>query len=469
LRPNRVTGLINQAPTNRFMKIQLIFPKKDGDPGAMGVTVPYVLPHLAAITPAGHDVRLVNLFKERLDLSDLPDLVGISVMTPMAVSAYEIADQFRARGVRVVLGGHHASAMPFEAKGHADTVVVGEAEDTWPVLVDDAASGRMKDFYVAGPLYDDGGFPKDLTHHATDRPSLDNLPLPRRDLLKGSYFFDSLVTTRGCPYQCRFCGTSRFYGGTVRHRPVEGVMEEIKRMGRFWLMADDDIFGDIGYRLELYEKMDGLKRFMRWHGAGSLAVASDRQGDDVLRLAARSGLNAVFVGLESAEADTLQSVRITPKLRQGDEIDFGKTAERVKKIKSYGIMVVGFFVLGFDTDNRETFEKTLKLCDETGVAPIPFLLMPLPGTPLWEDYEARLLPVLDWGKWDAVHALYSHASLGAREREEMLYRLRRTSYTFGRVIKRLGGLGLGNAFFSFMMQMGLKKSFESDWRRVRVG
>jgi len=449
------------------MNIKLIFPKKQGDPGAMGVTVPYVLPHLAAITPPGHDVTLVNLFKERLDSDDRPDLVGISVMTPMADEAYALADAYRARGIKVVLGGHHASAMPIEAKAHADSVVVGEAEDTWPALVKDMEAGKPKEFYAAGPLYEDAGLPKELTHHEPGRPSLDDLPLPRREMLKGNYFFDSLVTTRGCPYQCRFCGTSRFYGGTVRHRPVESVLEEIPHMKRFFLMADDDIFGDMGYRLELYEKMDGLKRFMRWHGAGSLAVASDKSGEDALKLAARSGLNAVFVGLESAEADTLTSIRLKPKLRQGDEIDFGKTIAGINRIKAHGITVLGFFVIGFDTDTRETFDKTLKLCDDTGVLPIPFLLMPLPGTPLWEDYSGRLISGAGWGMWDAVHALYTHPSLGVKEREEMLYRLRRSAYTYGRITKRLKGFGFGTAFFSFMMQMGLKRSFEADWSRVK--
>lgn len=449
------------------MKIKLIFPKKPGDPGAMGVTVPYVLPHMAAITPPGHDVSLVNLFKEKLDLSDQPDLVGISVMTPMAEQAYEIADLCRARGIKVALGGHHVSAMPYEAKRHADAVVVGEAEDTWPALVRDMEAGGLKEFYVAGPLYDNGGFPADRTFHVQGRPALDDLPLPRRELLKDRYFFDSIVTTRGCPYQCRFCGTSRFYGGTVRHRPVERVADEVRRMGRFWLMADDDIFGDTAYRLKLYERLSRLKRFMRWHGAGSLAVLYDRSGDEMLRLARESGLDAVFVGLESAEAETLHGERITPKLRQGDTIDFRKTAEGITRIKAHGITALGFFVLGFDTDGRETFDKTLRLCDETGVVPIPFLLMPLPGTPLWDDYESRLLPGLAWGKWDAVHAIYRHPTLSVREREEMLYRLRRSSYTFGRVVRRLRGYTPGTAFFSLMMQMGLRRSFEADWRRVK--
>ena len=450
------------------MKITLIFPRKPGDPGAMGVTMPYVLPHLAALTPARHRVELVNLFKERLSLDELPDMAGISVMTPMADEAYRIADGLRARGVKVALGGHHVSAMPHEAKAHADAVVIGEAEETWPVLLEDLEHGRLREFYAAGSI-DDGTLPRENTFRVDGRPSLGELPLPRRDLLKHKYFFDSIVTTRGCQYQCRFCGTSRFYGGTVRHRPVEAVIDEIRAMGRFWLMADDDIFGDIAYRHELYEKMAGMKRFMRWHGAGSLGVAFSRDSDEVLRLAAESGLNAVFVGLESVEPETLKDAKITTKLRHGQEVDFRRTAEAVRRIKSHGIMVAGFFVLGFDTDTRATFDRTLGFCDDTGVVPIPFLLMPLPGTPLWEDYADRLLPGRGWGSWDAVHALYSHPSLGPREREELLYRLRRTSYTAGRILRRLRGLSPGTAFFSLMMQLGLKRSIEADWDRVSRG
>jgi len=451
------------------MNITLIFPKKPGDPGAMGVTMPYVLPHLAAITPKGHNVRLVNMFKEDLDQDDRPDLVGISVMTPMAVEAYRLADKYRARGINVVLGGHHVSAMPHEAKQHADAVVVGEAEITWPVLVRDAEAGTLYQYYVAGPLYSSDEFLEDVTYHSPERPSLDGLPMPRRDLMRGHYLFDSIVTTRGCPYQCRFCGTSRFYGGTVRHRPVAEVVREVGRMGRFWMMMDDDIFGDIPYRLELYRALAGMGRYMRWHGAGSLAVTADSYGDELLKLASASGLNQVFVGLESAEQETLTAQRITPKLRQGKDIDYARIRDAVGSIKRHGIMVMGFFVIGFDTDSRETFDKTLTMCDETGVIPIPFLLMPLPGTPMWDDYEGRFIPGLTWDNWDAVHAVYNHPSIGPKEREEMLYRLRRTSYTFGRIIKRLGGLPVGTAISSFIMQMGLRRSFEHDYMRVLAG
>jgi radical SAM superfamily enzyme YgiQ (UPF0313 family) len=351
---------------------------------------------------------------------------------------------------------------------HADAVVVGEAEDTWPKLVADAEAARLKEYYVAGPLYDDAEYPAESTYHHPDRPSLDGMPPPRRDLLRGRYFFDSIVTTRGCPYQCRFCGTSRFYGGTVRHRPVDEVADEIRCMGRQFMMMDDDIFGDIPYRAALYGKMSGMNRYMRWHGAGSLAIVADPNGNDALRLAARSGLNLVFVGLESAEDVTLSEQRITPKLRQGKQLNVGRIKAAIDVIKSHGIMVAGFFVIGFDTDTRETFDKTLAMCDATGVVPIPFLLMPLPGTPMWDDYEGRFLPGLTWDKWDAVHAVFDHPAIGPREREEMLYRLRRTSYTLGRIMKRLRGLPVGRAMFSFMMQMGLRRSFEYDFNRVKT-
>ncbi|MDH7499740.1 MAG: radical SAM protein [candidate division NC10 bacterium] len=451
------------------MRIKLILPRKARDPGAMGLTVPLVLPHLAAITPRGHQVELVDLFKERFDLSDRPDLVGISVMTPMAEAAYQIADLSREKGIKVVLGGHHPSAMPMEAKGHADAVVLGEAEDTWPALLKDLEAGQLKEFYITGPRPSSLQFLPHQVHWMPERPSLDHLPLPKREWLRGRYFFDSIMTTRGCPYHCQFCGTSDFYGETLRHRPPEQVAEEVRSARRFWFMADDDIFGDIAYRLALYERLTELHRWMRWHGAGCLAVAYDKAGEEVLHLAAQSGLNAVMVGLESAEPKTLAQLQIAPKLRQEEEIDFRRVAAGIKKIQEFNIMVVGFFVLGSETDTRETFDKTLHFCDETGVVPIPFLLMPLPGTPMWEDYQGRLLPGLNWGKWDAVHALFSHPTLGIREREELLYRLRRASYSFRRVMRRLKGLSLDTVLFSFLLQVGLRLSFRADWRRVVQG
>lgn len=431
------------------------------------MTAPLVLPHLAAITPPGHEIQLVDLLKERPDLSDRSDLVGISLMTPTAEEGYRLADACREKGLKVVLGGVHPSALPLEAKAHADAVVVGEAEETWATLLKDLEAGSLKEFYVAGPGWPVAEFPPDRTFWVKERPNLNGLPLPKRELLPRHYVFDSIMTSRGCAFQCRFCSIPRLHGGTPRHRPVEEVAEEVRRVRHLWLMLDDDIFGDLPYRLELYQRLAESNRWMRWYGTGSLAVAFDRSGKEVLELAARSGLNAVFLGLESAEVGTLSSLLINQKLRQGQEVDFGKTIEGIRRIRGFNIMVAAFFILGSDADSRETFEKTLSFCDEACVAPVPLLLIPLPGTPLWADYENRLLPGLTWDKWDGLHALYSHPSLGVREREELLHRLQRTSYTFKRVIRRLKGLSLGVAFTSFLIQLGLWRSLESDWKRVQ--
>ena len=433
----------------------------------MGMTMPYVLPHLAALSPPWHKIELVNLFKQKEDYGGiLPDLAGISVMTPMADEAYRIADEYRKRGVKVVIGGHHASALPHEAKSHADAVAVGEAEDTWKHILDDAEGNALKDFYIGGPLFDEDDFNGFSVYRSPERPVLAGFPLPRRELFKDRYFFDCIITTRGCPYRCKFCGTSRFYGGLIRHRPVEEVTAEIKQMGRFFLMADDDIFGDIQYRLELYSRMSGLKRFMRWHGAGAVSAVLERGGEEMVKLAAKSGLDTVFTGLESAEGDTLDALEINAKLRRREKGDLERIATAVKKIQSMGIMVFGFFVLGFDTDDEKSFEKTLEFCDRLNVPPIPFLLMPLPGTPLWDEMSGRISPGQGWGKWDGVHALCDHPALSPGRREELLYKLRIGAYTFRRIIRRLNGFSPVAAMNGLMMQAGIRRSFISDWKRT---
>lgn len=451
------------------MRLKIIYPTHKGNPKAMGATVPYVLPYLAAITPKGIDVELVNMLRERIDYNDAPDIAAISVKTPMADESYMIADKFREKGAKVVLGGHHTSAMPIEAAGHADAVFIGEAEETWPRFLKDLKEGRAKRFYVAGPYYDTKGLPKEDVYIAMARPDLSKgAPFARRDLLKSRYLFDSIVSTRGCPYACKFCGTTGFYGNKVRHRPVDDVVDELKTMGRFWFLGDDDIFNDLDYRHELYSKIAEKKGFNRWHGAGTLSIGYDKDGDKVLKKAAESGLFAVFVGIESVNELTLKETGVTSKLRQQTEnIDFERIKSAIKKIQSYGILVIGFFVLGFDTDTVDTFDKTLAFCDETGVIPIPFLLVPLPGTVLWDEYKDRLYHSSSWENWDACHSLYKHPSIGQKEMEGLLYKLRKSAYTYNRIMKRLGPGSLGTMIAGLSMQMGLKNTFEADWRRVR--
>ena len=170
------------------------------------------MPLIAALTPREHDIYHTDEIVERLDLDRPADLVGITAPTPSAPHAYAVADAFRRRRVPVVMGGPHATALPEEAAQHADAVVVGEAEDTWPRLLEDAAAGRLACFY-----------------RSTHRASLDGQARPRWDLIKGRHYGKSVtIATRGCPHRCDYCTIPLLYGpGTMRYRPVDEVVREV--------------------------------------------------------------------------------------------------------------------------------------------------------------------------------------------------------------------------------------------------
>ncbi|MBI5125650.1 MAG: cobalamin B12-binding domain-containing protein, partial [Planctomycetes bacterium] len=157
------------------------------------------LPVLAALTPPDVEVRLLDESIEKINFDEEVDLVGISVMTFLSPRAYEIAREFRQRGIKVVLGGIHPTAVPEEAKLHADSVVVGEAEGLWPRLIQDFKNGELKPFYRQNGL-----------------PSLENLPHPRMDLLKRDAYLTAncLQASRGCPFGCEFCSVTNFFGNT---------------------------------------------------------------------------------------------------------------------------------------------------------------------------------------------------------------------------------------------------------------
>jgi len=203
---------------------------------------------VAGLTPPEHEISLIDEGISKIDFSVAYDLVAITAMTALAPRAYSIADQFRSRGVPVVLGGMHPSALPEEAKEHADAVVIGEAENLWPTLLADFQSGRLKPFY-----------------RAAQRPQLFGLVRPRRNLLARERYLvpDTVQITRGCPFACSFCSVSQFFGHSYRFRPVEDVVAEIRELkelgGEVMGFVDDNIVGNPKYARRLFSALAPYK------------------------------------------------------------------------------------------------------------------------------------------------------------------------------------------------------------------
>jgi radical SAM superfamily enzyme YgiQ (UPF0313 family) len=181
---------------------------------------------LASHTPEKYEIEIIDEAIGTIDFGRDVDLVAISCMTPLAPRAYHISTRFRKKGIPVVLGGVHASMETQEAANFADAVVIGEAEEIWPNVLQDFEAGKLRKTY------------------SSNRPGLKNLPRPRRDLFSPGYFIQTVQTSRGCPFDCNFCSVTRFNGAHYRLRPVEEVIEEIRELkGDRFFFIDDNIVG----------------------------------------------------------------------------------------------------------------------------------------------------------------------------------------------------------------------------------
>lgn len=384
---------------------------------------PHSLLAVAALTPKDIEIEMIDENVEELDFDKEVDLVGITTMTASSPRAYEIADEFRKKGVPVVMGGMHVTALPDEAAKHADAVVIGEAEGCWEKLLEDFKEKGKKglaQFYRNSQL-----------------PDPSKIPIARRNLLDGKGYLLSrfLQISRGCPFNCQFCSVSRFFGKKYRFRPVKNVIEEIKGMvgkslrTRFLGFLDDNIAGSIAYAKELFEAL--IPHKVLWAGQSSINIARD---DELLDLAAQSGCKGLFIGFESVSRDSLGEAN---KLQ--NKISFYETA--VKKIHRFGISIEGAFIFGFDHDDRSIFQKTVKFIEKVKLDAVQFtILTPLPGTKLYEKLEKEgRITDRDWSNYDFTHVVFRPKLMSPEELKQGLSWAYQRIYSLPSIFKRLTG------------------------------
>ncbi len=347
--------------------------------------MPLSLAILAGAAPE-HNYTFVDLlWEDHIDYDSPADLVGISFRYTAENMTYEIADEFRRRGITVVLGGPQPSMVPRRAKTHADSVVVGEAEETWPLLLDDFRRGELMDYYVSGPLRFDTD--PSRIRHVSRRPDLSRIPLPRREYYKKKYVFDTVYAVRGCPINCDFCSVTEIFGAGYRFRPVEEVVREIDSFRNYFYLLDDTVFGrkdTYDYYLELYERISRLKKRRFWTGQANLDAATDARGRQVITAAARAGLMYAAVGMESINESTLRDSGAIGKTGENQDHDvLGSMKQSIAFLQDSGILLSGWFVIGYDSDTIADYRRTWEFCKATNVIPVIFPVKALPGTVLY--------------------------------------------------------------------------------------
>jgi radical SAM superfamily enzyme YgiQ (UPF0313 family) len=387
------------------------------DPGSRVFLPPLGLLTIAACTPQHIDIEIIDeKVNGRVNSNNDADLVGISIFAHTARRGYEIADQFRKKGHKVVLGGFHVSFMIKEALEHADAVVVGEAEPVWGEMLEDARAGRLKRIY-------DGNSSLPLKH----------TPFPRFDEIDMNHYILKHViqATRGCPFHCDFCSVAAFFGGTFRVKPVEQVLHELGPLneGELICFVDDNIVGSPRYAADLFKALIPLK--IRWMGQSSITIADDKE---LLKLAAESGCFGLLIGIETVEPANIAYM--------GGKIKLDRLEEQLGRIHEAGIGINGTFILGLDGDTLETFEKTANFCINNYIEMPSFMVLnPIPGTPMFNQMrqEGRLR-VDGYREYEALlfrrKIFYTLRGMSETDFYEGFDRMCRMTYSYKNIVRR---------------------------------
>ena len=424
-------------------KVLLIFPREKGVKFSNDTLYPFPilgLTLLASLFPKTYDVKIINEAIEEVNFDTDIDLVGITGLTCIIQRAYSIADQFRSRGVKVILGGVHPSLLPDEAKEHADSVFIGEAEGMFEKLIKDFESGSLKPFYKNREWSD-----------------LRGISLPRRDLLNKRHhpFFKAIETTRGCPNRCEFCSVPIINGKRYRVRPLEEVDQElstvIRKKGEYLFLADDNVTAKEDYASGLFEifKRHGVK----WMAFTTIKIALDEK---LLKKAQESGCISLFIGFESLLQENLDSV-------SKHFVNARELSGWIKMIQQHRIGIHGSFIFGFDGDDPTIFKRTVEFVQKNNIElPTFSVLTPFPGTPLQKrmEEEKRIFD-RNWSHYDMSHVVFKPKKMTVQELQEGYLWAQKYICAPRSILKRLLW-GPKHHFFHFLMSNFVLRGAQMD-------
>ncbi len=405
------------------MKIALISPKGPLYRHRGGIFkkslryAPLTLTTLASLVPPdiSTDIKIIDEGIEDIDLDLSADLIGMTVITGTAVRAYELSAHFRSRGIPVVLGGPHVTLNPNDAQPHADALVLGYAEETWPELLRDFVAGKMKPRYLQSPNL-----------------KLDNLPFSRRDLLKrGSYLTTHVFeATRGCVHSCDFCVVPFAWGLKPYQKPVKDVVADIQQhWARKIIFLDLNLIADRDYAARLFEALIPLQ--VEWFGLTTTLLVKDRP---LLELATQSGCTGLLMGFESIIPDNLH------QSKKG----FNSPEEYrhlVETLHMYGITLMACFTFGMDQDTPEVFMQTAKLVVDAHIdLPRFAIVTPFPGTALYQrlENENRIL-TQNWDLYDGQHVVFQPVQMSPEALYEGHERAWKHAYSLRSTMRRFLG------------------------------
>ena len=415
------------------MRIALVNPISRRTQGyhTVGTYIPQLgLQVLANLVPAPHTVDIIDevfgtTATDRLIEQGGYDLVGLTAYSSGSTRAYEIADACRAKGIRTIMGGPHASAMPDEAGRHFDSVVIGECDELWPHIVEDAAAGRLQPRYI-GKL-------SDLEETGLGRGNQTLQPI------NGRYDVSAIQTSRGCPVGCEYCSVTNFNGAPIRRRRIADIIDEWNATTRpFTFVVDDNFFG-VGEKHAVWAKelLRGIIKYGKkrlWFSQTTINMGEDAEG---LQLAYKAGCRGMLIGFETFNRETLKEYSKGINRKNLDRYQ-----ELVNGFHRAGIAVFGGFIIGSDQDTPETVAETALHAVQLGIDIIQITnLTPLPGTKMFDRFksEGRLLCEnypSDWERYTFTETVYRPKNMTARELDEAIYELRHAAAKENWVTKR---------------------------------